>query len=127
MAQSRTKNENHEALDHLYLRLKEGGLIVLVAFCLYLFLALVTYDAGDPGWTYTGENRQVDNLMGVSGAWVADVLLFLFGYLAYVFPMMLAWHAWQLFRERRQPHGFNWPLFAFRLTGLVLTMTAGTG
>ncbi len=107
-------------------RLREGALIGLVAVCLYLCLALFSFDAGDPGWTYTGTDEDVKNLVGRTGAWVADVFLFVFGYLAFVFPMMLAFQAWQMFRDRDRGE-VAWSLFSFRLMGLVLTLVAGAG
>lgn len=108
-------------------RLKEGAFIGLVAVALYLVLALLTFDKQDPGWTYTGANETVNNMVGRSGAWVADVFLFFFGFLAFIFPMMLAWQAWVIFRERETAGEFSWPIFIFKGVGLFLTIFAGTG
>lgn len=108
-------------------RLKEGAFIGLVAVALYLVLALLTFDKQDPGWTYTGANETVNNMVGRSGAWVADVFLFFFGFLAFIFPMMLAWQAWVIFRERETAGVFSWPIFIFKGVGLFLTIFAGTG
>ncbi|MEX2488204.1 MAG: DNA translocase FtsK 4TM domain-containing protein [Pseudomonadales bacterium] len=132
MAQAKSKADDpsgdHKAIrEHLYVRLREGGLIALVAMCIYLALALFSFNAGDPGWSYTGTSNDVSNLMGSSGAWIADVLLFLFGYLAFLFPMILAWQAAHVFHKRKRWPQFNWPLFTFRCTGMVLTLTAGAG
>ncbi len=108
-------------------RLKEGAFIGLVAVALYLVLALISFDKQDPGWTYTGANETVNNIVGRSGAWVADVFLFFFGFLAFIFPMMLAWQAWVIFRERETEGEFSWPIFIFKGVGLFLTVFAGTG
>jgi len=75
--------------------LKEGALIGLGAICLYLMLAMMTYDANDPGWSRTGNNTFVTNAGGPFGAWIADVFFSLFGYLAYLFPVMIAYRAWR--------------------------------
>ena len=85
-------------MDQLQVRLREGALIALVALCLYLCLALFSFNPSDPGWSYTGVDSEVSNLMGRLGAWIADVLFFLFGYLACIFPMMLGYQAWLVFR-----------------------------
>jgi len=119
--------ETHPANEQLFVRLREGGLIGLVALCLYLTLALMSFDSGDPGWSYTGDEAPVANLVGKSGAWIADVLLFVFGYLSVIFPLMLARGAWYMFRERQSRLIFGWPIFALRCTGFLLTLFSGAG
>ncbi|MDT8397009.1 MAG: DNA translocase FtsK 4TM domain-containing protein [Pseudomonadales bacterium] len=106
------------------LLLREGMLIVLLALAGYLFLALSSYSPLDPGWSRTGDPDNIANDVGRSGAWLADVLLLLFGYLAYLFPLMLVWRALLIFRERRQAAHFSWELFALRSAGFVLTLVA---
>jgi S-DNA-T family DNA segregation ATPase FtsK/SpoIIIE len=130
LAQGKSQASNSasgpQPADQIALRLREGAFIGLVAVAIYLTLALVSFDKADPGWTYTGANETVNNIVGASGAWVADVFLFFFGFLAYLFPAMLAWQAWQLFRDREEANEFNWPIFIFRGVGLTLTILAGT-
>ncbi len=128
MPQAKVKKQgSHETLDHLYPRLREGGLIALVAICIYLSLALFSFDPEDPGWTYTGTDREVTNLVGLSGAWIADVFLTLCGYMAFIFPLMLAFQAFQIFRERKREIQFNWAILSFHSLGLILTLAAGAG
>ena len=133
MAQSKTSSKTaprqapSDFSQQVAPRLKEGAFIALVAIALYLVLALISFDKQDPGWTYTGANDAVNNIVGRSGAWVADVFLFFFGFLAFIFPMMLAWQAWVIFRERQNADEFSWPIFIFKGVGLFLTICAGTG
>jgi S-DNA-T family DNA segregation ATPase FtsK/SpoIIIE len=108
------------------LRLREGAFIGLVAVCLYLLMALLTYHHGDPGWSRTGDGETVRNAGGPAGAWVADVFLSLFGYMAYLFPLLLGYRAWVLYRERHDEQGFDWPAFVVRVIGLALVMIAAT-
>ena len=81
---------------HLKKGLMEGMVIALIALSLYLLLALITYDSGDPGWSYVGDAGQVSNAGGRAGAFCADLLLGLFGYMAYVFPVLVAFWAFKL-------------------------------
>lgn len=106
--------------------LKEGALIILGALCLYLLIAMVSYDPQDPGWSRTGENVHVQNSAGVFGAWVSDVFFSLFGYLAYLFPVMIAYRAWLVLKDRSIQH-IDWLFFGLRAVGLVMVMVAGTG
>ena len=112
--------------EQLTLRLREGALLAMIALCLYLCMALFTYQTSDPGWTRSGDTAQVSNAGGSMGAWVADVLLLALGYLAYLFPLIVALKVWQMFRRRHLPFVWNGWLFSWRLIGFVLTMLAGT-
>ena len=71
--------------------LRESALVVLVAFGAYFMVALLSYDPADPGWTHTGSNQVVNNMGGKAGAYFADLFFFLFGYLAYLAPLMVAY------------------------------------
>lgn len=113
--------------SHLAHGLKEGALIGLLALCGYLLLALFSYDPMDPGWTYTGADAgQVNNAGGLAGAWFADVLLSLLGYLAYLFPVMLAYRAWLIIRDRERKRLFSWALFSLHAAGFISVLVAGT-
>ena len=46
---------------------------------LYLGLILATYTKTDPGWSFSGTGAPIGNRGGVVGAWIADLLLYLFG------------------------------------------------
>lgn len=109
------------------LRLREGWLIGLSATFLYLVTALLTYSPDDPGWSDTGLDGTVHNAGGPAGAWLADVFLTLFGYMAYLFPLMLGYRAWMMFRHRRLQRELDWPVLGVRLIGLILVMLAATG
>ena len=126
MTQAKTKAGGKPDFSALLApRLREGAFIGLVAVTVYLTLALVSFDKNDPGWSYTGSSETVNNIVGVSGAWIADVLLFFFGFFSYLFPMLLAWQTWVIFRERDIGIEFSWPISLFRSLGLVLTLVAG--
>lgn len=107
-------------------RLRESALFVLGTLALYLLICLVSYDPDDPGWTSTGQAEQVRNVGGVMGAWLADFGLFLFGYLAYLFPLMLAFAGWLVYRGRPEREQ-GWVELFIRLVGFLITMGAGTG
>ncbi|MEM7251454.1 MAG: DNA translocase FtsK 4TM domain-containing protein, partial [Pseudomonadota bacterium] len=80
---------------------REGIFIACIAVALFLLAALASYDPRDPGWSFSGPAGPVENQMGVVGAWFADIFLFLFGYLAYLFPILITIAAVVLFRAER--------------------------
>ncbi|MBV1882274.1 MAG: DNA translocase FtsK 4TM domain-containing protein [Pseudomonadales bacterium] len=106
--------------------IKEGAMISFFAFSAYLMIALATYQPADPGWSHVGQSQHVLNSAGKTGAWSADVLLSLFGYLAYLFPLMIVYRAWLVFRDKERGR-WNWLLAGLRALGFVLTLVAGTG
>jgi S-DNA-T family DNA segregation ATPase FtsK/SpoIIIE len=112
--------------QQLHYRLKEGALIAMGALCLYLWMALLTYDQADPGWSHTSSNMdQVQNAAGRAGAFAADILFMVLGYFAYIFPLLLAVKTWQIFRQRHQPWQWSGWLFSWRLIGLVFLILSG--
>ena len=58
--------------------LREAWWLVVVLRALYLVLILVTYAHGDPGWS-PGTGAALGNRGGLVGAWIADLMLYLFG------------------------------------------------
>ncbi|CAI3788616.1 DNA translocase FtsK [Pseudomonas sp. MM227] len=110
----------------MHYRLKEGALIAMGALCLYLWMALLTYDQTDPGWSHTSSNMdQVQNAAGRAGAFAADILFMVLGYFAYIFPLLLAVKTWQIFRQRHEPWQWSGWLFSWRLIGLVFLILSG--
>src|SRR6202040_108892 len=69
--------------------LRESAIIALGIVALVLSMALLTYSPDDPGFSFTGNSAPVHNRIGLIGAWLADVLFFLFGRPAFLFPLVL--------------------------------------
>jgi S-DNA-T family DNA segregation ATPase FtsK/SpoIIIE len=53
----------------------------------FFFIALLSFDSRDPGWSYSGPATPVDNAFGPLGAFVSDWLLSWFGLTAYVIAL----------------------------------------
>ncbi len=112
---------------HVTKGLREGTLFVLSALAAYLLLSLMSYDAQDPGWSHRGPAHVMHNYGGVVGAWFADVFLYLFGYLAYLFPLMVGFSGWLVFRGRTPTGGIDLHVLAVRWAGFLLTVASGCG
>jgi len=59
--------------------LHESWWLLIVVALIYLALVLATYHKTDASWSFTGSGAPLQNKGGVVGAWVADLLLYLFG------------------------------------------------
>jgi S-DNA-T family DNA segregation ATPase FtsK/SpoIIIE len=105
----------------LSLRFKEASVIFLIGFALFLLLSIVTYHAADPSWSHAS-SQPAANAAGLFGAWISDVLLYAFGYVAYLFPLILI--AMMLVRfktlraEEAEHHGYVWA----RIGGFFLVL-----
>lgn len=128
MKQAAKKKPQGGALAiHFQHRVRETLLIVMVAVAAFLLLSLMTYHASDPGWSVAESNPHVANAGGKAGAWFADVFLYLFGYPAFVFPILLAFGAWSMFRVRFDDNEFSYFALGMRGLGLLLVLCAASG
>jgi len=59
------------------------------ALAAYLFLILATYHRADPGWSHAVHGAVVQNAGGRFGAWLSDLLLYLFGSSAWLLVPLL--------------------------------------
>ena len=105
--------------------LRESAIIAIGVLALVLLVALATYSPDDPGFSFTGNSPVVHNRIGPVGAWLADVLFFLFGRPAFLFPLMLGGACWLLFRRIKGEPGSSSRLnTAVRVGGFVLVLFA---
>ena len=133
MAQARRTKTTHSSeqgaviTTQLQRGLREGAMLVLIALALFLFTALVTYNAGDPGWSYTGSREAVQNAAGTVGAWFADVLYNLFGYLSYLFPVIIAYSGWLVLRSNHieVDKSIDYHELGIRWAGFFVTVAMG--
>jgi S-DNA-T family DNA segregation ATPase FtsK/SpoIIIE len=104
-------------------------LMVVVSVLLYLLASLVTFSPADPGWSHSaGITQPLHNVGGRVGAWLADVLLYLCGYVAFLLPVMLGVVAWiALFGMDADGDGDADLGPALRLIGIVGFLVAATG
>ncbi len=62
----------------------------LLGLCLYIFIALVSFNANDPGFSSFSTNQEIINMGGPFGAWISDLFFVLFGLGAYMILALLA-------------------------------------
>jgi len=123
-----TLAESTPISEQLQRALRESALFIFGFIAIYMVLALVSYHPADPGWSRSGViDGSISNLGGPMGAWFADVFLILFGYWAYLFPIMLAFSGFLIFQDARQNNPFDQRGFLFCSIGFFLTLSAGCG
>jgi S-DNA-T family DNA segregation ATPase FtsK/SpoIIIE len=105
---------------------REGVVVILLALCVFLLLALFSYHPSDPGWSYQGPETDVRNWMGQVGAWLADVLYSLLGASALWWPSMFGFAAWWLIRSRQVRFELDPVAIAVHAGGLLLLIFGTT-
>ncbi|MBY6185589.1 DNA translocase FtsK 4TM domain-containing protein [Marinobacter hydrocarbonoclasticus] len=103
-------------------RLMEGGLILTTIFALFMLMALATFHPADPGWSQTAWEGPVNNAMGAVGAWIADILFFVFGLTAYLVPPVCAAIGWLAFHQAYRLAELDYFSVGLRVIGFLLTM-----
>ena len=89
---------------------RELGLIGFGVVALYLLLAVATHSPADPSFSLSVdvEAGQVRNWAGSSGAYISNLLLFVFGLVAYLLPLaVLVLGAWLIYRPLSRPAWFT--------------------
>ncbi|GAB6040026.1 DNA translocase FtsK [Endothiovibrio diazotrophicus] len=129
MAKAAAKEQQPEKVilpERMVRGLREAGLWLIGALAVVLFIALVTYDAGDPCWSHSGLREQAVNSAGIVGAWFADIFFYLFGYMAYLVPIMVGYSALLVYRGFRSVEGFRPAVLAISWFGFILALCSGT-
>ncbi|WP_366515559.1 DNA translocase FtsK [Rheinheimera soli] len=103
-------------------RLSEVGLILSFGLAAFMLLALMSFDPADPSWSQAGYQTAVHNYAGPKGAWIADILLFTFGWIAYLVPPLVAFAGYLLTRRAKALMEMDFLILGLRLIGLVLTI-----
>ncbi len=113
------KQQPKEGLsEELKRRLREAGALLLLPLAVYLLVCLFSYNPHDPSWTNAGQLQHAHNFGGTVGAYVADLLRWIFGLVAYCFPLLLLLLGVQVLRQHGARPLHPWEP-ALRLIGFV--------
>ena len=101
-------------------RLLEAGLLVSCVFAMYIMMALFSFDPADPGWSQTGYQTPIRNLGGAVGAYLSDLLLNLFGIIAYSLPFVIALTGWVLFQKYHRLIQLDYLTLGLKFIGFIM-------
>ena len=84
--------------------------LALTLGVLLLVAALASYSPDDNAWSHSADLPYTHNWMGAPGAWLSDILLFVFGLSAWWLPLYAALMVWfgQRDDERFSPELLSW-------------------
>lgn len=120
--------------------LREAWWLLMAVAAVYLVLILASHSAQDPSWSHSSPDPTVRNYGGTFGAWLSDMLLFIFGasswWLVVFCLMAIAWGYRRMDQERLKPDALNfasvcgfWVLLlaSASLEYIILAAHAATG
>lgn len=109
-------------------RLSEGSFILSLTGALFVLLSLMTYQFTDPGWSHVSRaGKAVANSGGQVGAYIADALYFIFGYFAYLLPVVFVYVAWAILQDLRALKVLDLRVLSLRLGGFLMMVIGGSG
>ena len=103
---------------------REIGLLGVSSGGLFLLIALLTFDANDPGWSHSTSYQSIHNACGLLGAWLSNFILYFFGLMAYLIPLMVFGLGYMIYIADKA-HKARWLLMS-RSGGFILTMLSGS-
>ncbi len=113
--------------EKIALVLQESRWLALIVLAAFLGLALWGYQRGDPGWSHAVQGVVLHNPAGRGGAWLADLLLYVFGLSAWwwvVLMLALVWWGYRRLDGLRTAD--RRPLY-IALAGFVVLIVASSG
>ncbi|MCE2870916.1 MAG: DNA translocase FtsK 4TM domain-containing protein [Oxalobacteraceae bacterium] len=124
-----------DALPNRLIRLlSEARWLLLAAICAYLTLVMFTYTTTDSGWSQAGMSTKPANWGGSAGAWLSDLMFYVFGFSAWWWCVAMLSAVWVGYRrlakrfilgqELEDPHRYE---VLIRLAGFVLMILGSCG
>jgi S-DNA-T family DNA segregation ATPase FtsK/SpoIIIE len=109
-------------------RISEGSFILILTGALFVLLSLMTYQFSDPGWSHGSHSGvRIANSGGQAGAYIADALYFVFGYLAYLLPLSFVYISWSILHDVHSLRVLDPRILILRSVGFILMIIGGCG
>ena len=88
-------------VNKLFGLLRESRWLLLAALALYFTVALYGYHAADSAWSHSTADALIANPAGVLGAYLSDLLFYLFGVSAWWLVLFMVQQVWAGYRRLR--------------------------
>ncbi len=112
--------------ERISLLLQEARWLVLGVMSLYVGLVLLGYSQSDPGWSRSAPVERVVNPGGRFGAWLADLLFYLFGVSAWWWVVFLGYGLAWGFRRLRNELRADRRSFFIIIAGFVVVLVSSS-
>ncbi len=119
---SRQPSRSQPLPERISLLLQEARWLILGVMSLYVGLILLGYNKADPGWSHAADVARVANPGGRIGAWLADLLLFLFGLSSWWLVVFLGYSLLWGFRRIKNRLTIDRRSFIFVMIGFLVVL-----
>ena len=104
--------------------LQESRWLGLGAVALFLSMALWGFNKEDPGWSHSVNSSTLHNPTGRAGAWLADIMLYVFGLSAWWWIVLFGMFVWWGFRRLNAFHADSRRPLSVALGGFIFLLLA---
>lgn len=118
------RNEPSTMPDKIGNLLQESRWLGVGAVAVFLIMALWGFQRSDPGWSHAVGTAPLQNPAGRAGAWVADLMLYVFGLSAWWWVALLGMFVWWGFRKLHAGPDYSPPPMFVALPGFALLLLA---
>jgi S-DNA-T family DNA segregation ATPase FtsK/SpoIIIE len=105
--------------------IKEAWWLGLVLVGSYITVILFTYNREDSSWSHMApDDAVVQNSGGYVGAWLSDMLLYLFGFSAWWWAVLAFYAMWFVYLKLEVVNASDKPFLLFNFIGFALLLVA---
>jgi S-DNA-T family DNA segregation ATPase FtsK/SpoIIIE len=120
------RNDPSPMPDKIGSLLQESRWLGVGALAVFLIMALWGFHRGDPGWSHAVGGQTLQNPAGKAGAWVSDLMLYVFGVSAWWWVVLLGMIVWWGFRKLHAEGDKHLPSPYLSLPGFIVLLLAST-
>ena len=106
--------------------LRESRWLLLTACALYFTVALYGYDSADPAWSHSASGAATNNPGGALGAYLSDLLFYLFGFSAWWWVLFMLQRVWAGYHDLRPGSIFDKRAWWISVAGFALLLLASS-
>jgi S-DNA-T family DNA segregation ATPase FtsK/SpoIIIE len=107
-------------------KLLEVGIITCAFVAVFISISLFTFSPVDPSWSQQQWVAEIQNAGGMVGAWIADILFYGFGLLAYFVPVLIAVFAWFFLWKPKFSLNIDFLNLGLHIIGFIFTVFSTT-
>ncbi len=116
--------KKNKVSGHVRNRVRESLFFLIIPIAAYVLLSLLSYHSGDSGPFSASDATTTKNWGGSTGAVLADVLLNIAGYLAYLVPIGLVFVGWRIYKNHDYEE-VSWLDTGIKAGGFLSTLLSG--